>query len=99
MEERLPTAALTLSQVDALLAVPNVADPLGVRDRAMLELCYSCGLRRSELYCLELTDLNPKRRTLTIRQLQEVHARCHPSATLPIPHNPQKQAFVPPPKE
>jgi hypothetical protein len=33
-EKRLPTAALALSQVDALLAVPNVADPLGVGDRA-----------------------------------------------------------------
>ena len=68
MEERLPTAALTLTQVVALLAVPNVADPLGVRDRAMLELFNSCGLRRAELCRLELTDLNPERRTLTIRR-------------------------------
>jgi len=68
MEKRLPTAALTLSQVEALLAVPNVADPLGVRDRAMLELFYSCGLRRAELCRLELTDLNTERRTLTIRR-------------------------------
>lgn len=68
MEKRLPTAALTLTQVEALLAVPNVADPLGVRDRAMLELFYSCGLRRAELCRLELTDLNTERRTLTIRR-------------------------------
>jgi integrase/recombinase XerD len=68
MEKRLPTAALTLSQVEALLAVPNVADPLGVRDRAMLELFYSCGLRRAELCRLELTDLHTERRTLTIRR-------------------------------
>ena len=68
MEKRLTTGTLTLSQVEALLAVPNVADPLGVRDRAMLELFYSCGPRRAELCRLELTDLNPERRTLTIRR-------------------------------
>ena len=38
MEKRLPTQALTLAQVDRLLAVPDVADPLGLRDRAMLEV-------------------------------------------------------------
>jgi integrase/recombinase XerD len=68
MEKRLPTQALSLAQVEALLAVPNVVDPLGVRDRAMLELFYSCGLRRAELCRLELSDLNPERRTLTIRK-------------------------------
>jgi integrase/recombinase XerD len=68
MEKRLPTAALTLSQVEALLAVPNVADPLGVRDRAMLEVFYSTGLRRSELCRLELSGLNAERGTLTIRR-------------------------------
>lgn len=68
LEKRLPTAALTLTQVETLLAVPNVADRLGVRDRAMLELFYSCGLRRAELCRLELTDLNTERRTLTIRR-------------------------------
>jgi len=68
MEKRLPTTALTLRQVDALLAVPNITDPLGVRDRAMLELFYSCGLRRAELCHLEMADLNAERRTLTIRR-------------------------------
>ncbi len=48
--------------------MPNVADPLGVRDRALLELFYSCGLRRAELCRLELTDLNTERRTLTIQR-------------------------------
>jgi integrase/recombinase XerD len=67
MEKRLPTTALSLSQMAALLAVPNVTDPLGVRDRAMLELFYSCGLRRAELCRLELSSLNSERRTLTVR--------------------------------
>jgi len=45
-----------------------VRDLLGVRDRAMLEVLYSTGIRRSELTALELTDLNPERQTLQIRQ-------------------------------
>src|SRR5580658_4867112 len=37
MEKRLPQEVLTLTEVERLLAVPDVNDPLGVRDRAMLE--------------------------------------------------------------
>jgi integrase/recombinase XerD len=68
MEKRLPTQALTLAQVDRLLAVPDVADPLGVRDRAMLQVFYSTGIRRAELCSLEMADVNPERGTLTVRR-------------------------------
>jgi len=68
MEKRLPGAALTLAQIEALLTVPSVADPLGIRDRAMLELFYSCGLRRTELCRLELPDFNADRRTIHVRR-------------------------------
>ena len=68
MEKRLPTQALTLAQVDRLLAVPDVADPLGVRDRAMLEVFYASGIRRAELCSLEMADVNPERGTLTVRR-------------------------------
>ena len=68
MEKRLPTAALSLAQVETLLAVPNIADPLGVRDRAMLELFYSTGVRRAELCRLELADVNSERQTLNVRR-------------------------------
>jgi integrase/recombinase XerD len=66
MEKRLPQEALTPGELDRLLSIPNVADPLGVRDRAMLELFYSCGLRRAELCQLQLADLNAERRTLRV---------------------------------
>ena len=68
MEKRLPEAALTLSQTAALLAVPNINDALGMRDRAILELFYSTGLRRSELCRLEAPDFNAERRTLHVRK-------------------------------
>jgi integrase/recombinase XerD len=67
-EKKLPYEVLTLSQVEKLLAVPDVRDPLGVRDRTLLELFYSTGIRRTELCRLDLPDLNPERRTLHVRQ-------------------------------
>jgi integrase/recombinase XerD len=66
-EKRLPQEVLSLAGVEKLLAIPDVTDPLGVRDRTMLELFYSTGLRRAELCRLELPDLNTDRRTLHVR--------------------------------
>ena len=66
-ESRLPPDALTNQQVASLLAVPDVSDPLGVRDRAMLEVFYSTGLRRGELARLCIEDLNHERATLRVR--------------------------------
>lgn len=67
-EKRLPKEPLGRHQVESVIAVPDITDPLGIRDRAMLELFYSAGLRRSELARLDAHDLNRERRTLQIRQ-------------------------------
>jgi len=67
-EKRLPKEPLGLEQIKSILGVPDISDPLGIRDRAMLELFYSAGLRRSELAKLHLEDLNRERQTLQIRQ-------------------------------
>jgi len=48
---------LSLEEVDRLLAQPDLGDVVGVRDRAMIELLYSCGLRVSELCGVRLADL------------------------------------------
>jgi integrase/recombinase XerD len=48
---------LSVQEVEALLAAPNVDQPLAWRDRALLELAYGAGLRVSELCGLALTDL------------------------------------------
>ena len=48
---------LTEAQVESLLAAPAVETPLGLRDRAMLELMYASGLRVSELVTLKTVHL------------------------------------------
>lgn len=67
-EKRLPEQALSLHQVRQIFNIPDLLDPLGIRDRAILELFYSSGLRRSELARLELTDLNQDRQVLQVRK-------------------------------
>ncbi|GAA1144291.1 site-specific tyrosine recombinase XerD [Microbacterium oxydans] len=53
---RLPKA-LTIEQVERLLAAPSPEDPLGIRDRALLELLYATGARVSEAIDLDVDDL------------------------------------------
>tara|TARA_Y100000590_G_scaffold431448_1_gene546265 strand:- start:25703 stop:26605 length:903 start_codon:yes stop_codon:yes gene_type:complete len=49
---------LSEEEVEKLISSPNTKEPLGLRDRAMLELLYACGLRISELINLDLLNLN-----------------------------------------
>ncbi|MGJ7903510.1 site-specific tyrosine recombinase XerD [Lysobacter sp. 1R34A] len=58
--------ALAESQIEALLAAPVVDEPLGLRDRAMLELMYASGLRVSELVNLPSTAVNLRQGVLRV---------------------------------
>lgn len=56
--------ALSEADVEALLAAPDIGDPLGLRDRAMLEVLYACGLRVTELISLSLDQINTRQGVL-----------------------------------
>ena len=49
---------LTMEEIDSLLAQPDLAKAMGMRDRAMLEMIYASGLRVSELIHLKLADVH-----------------------------------------
>ena len=57
---------LTESQVEALLAAPDVSMALGVRDRTMLELMYASGLRVSELVSLKVFNVGLNENVLRV---------------------------------
>jgi integrase/recombinase XerD len=67
LPQRLPQSVLTSLEAERVLATPSLETPLGLRDRAVLELLYSSGLRRSELIALDLADLDRTRGVLLIR--------------------------------
>jgi integrase/recombinase XerD len=64
---RLPTV-LTKEQAQLVLQQANVEKPTGLRDRAILEMFYSTGMRRMELLGLSLFDLDRNLGVLTIRE-------------------------------
>lgn len=66
MTRKLPRV-LSVNQVDSLLAAIDTTKPLGVRDRALYELIYSCGLRISEACSLLLSNLHFKERFIVVR--------------------------------
>jgi len=65
---RLPKAILSANETEKVLERPDLNDPTGLRDRAILEVFYSCGIRRRELAELKLYSVDADRRTLMIRQ-------------------------------
>lgn len=69
LQSQLPEECLTPEQITRVLSsVGTGGDLLEIRDRAILELFYSTGIRRSELARLECGDIAPERRTLRVRQ-------------------------------
>jgi len=57
LSRRLPKV-LSLEEIERLLKAPNLQEPLGFRDRTMLEVLYATGMRVSELVSVKLSDLN-----------------------------------------
>jgi integrase/recombinase XerD len=67
-EHRLPPATLTVEEVEAIMALPDTNTIFGLRDRAILEVFYSTGIRRAELMALRVRDVDKARGTLFICQ-------------------------------
>lgn len=63
----LPKVVLSVAQVKRLMAQPDVSAVTGARDRAMLEVLYSTGMRRMELVQLSVSDIELETRTVAIR--------------------------------
>ena len=64
--ERKVPAHLSIDEMTRLLEMPDPSDPLGCRDRAILELFYASGLRLSELVGLDLDDVNLRARMVRV---------------------------------
>ena len=69
-EKRLPRHLLTIAEVEQIINAIDTTDPtgLGLRDRTMLEILYSTGMRRAELVNLRIDDVDLERGTILIRQ-------------------------------
>ena len=65
--QRLPRFSLSEQEVVAIIEAPNVRTPLGIRDRAIMEVFYSTGIRNTELAHLKIEDVNFARRELAVR--------------------------------
>ena len=64
----LPRHVLSEPDVGKLLAAPSAATPLGLRDRAIVALLYSTGLRRAELSALDINDVDLTGLTVFVRR-------------------------------
>jgi len=65
---RLPKGVITNDQVMRWLRSPDLSTPTGFRDRAIIEVLYSCGLRGIELCNLTAYDIDPKDHTARVNQ-------------------------------
>jgi integrase/recombinase XerD len=57
---------LNATEVERLLLQPDLTDPMGLRDRALIEVLWSTGLRRAEVLALTLHDLDPLRQVVRV---------------------------------
>lgn len=64
----LPQTILTQKEAQRLMDAPELKSPIGYRDKAILEVVYSTGIRVSELFHLKVSDFDPKNQTLFVRE-------------------------------
>jgi integrase/recombinase XerD len=67
VQRYLPRAVLTVAEVEAVMSIPNLGEPRGVRDRAIMEVLYSTAMRGAELAGLAVDDLDIANETVLIR--------------------------------
>ena len=79
-EKRLPDNILTPDEVEAVFAAPDTSKLLGLRDRAILEVLYTTGMRRAELCQLRTFDVDYKRRLIMVRKGKGRKDRIVPAA-------------------
>ena len=66
VEKPLPTF-LNKNEATRLLDAPDTGEPAGLRDRAILEILYSCGVRLAEIQGMNLGDIYPERQEILVR--------------------------------
>jgi len=67
-EKHLPRHVLSSKEAEQVINLPDATTVLGIRDRAVLEVLYSTGIRRGEIVRLGIYDIESERGTLMIRQ-------------------------------
>ncbi len=83
-EKKLPQV-LSGQEIELLLAQPNITEPKGCRDKAMLELLYATGIRASELINLNIKDINLRSGVLYCRGTKGVRPiPVYPSAVVAV---------------
>ncbi|MEA9393571.1 site-specific tyrosine recombinase XerC [Acerihabitans sp. TG2] len=68
LERHLPRHILSVEDVEQVLSLPDLSTTQGIRDRTLMELLWSSGLRRSEVARLDLYSVDRRRKTVTVRQ-------------------------------
>ena len=83
-EKRTIGTVLTINEMKALLSQPNLSLPTQIRDRAIMEVLYSTGIRINELLCLQVYDADLKDQVLFIRKGKGKRQRVVPLGTIAV---------------
>lgn len=76
-----PRSYLSYAQVRFLLELPDLATPRGLRDRALLEMAYGSGLRKGELFALDLQHVDLTAGQVHIEESKSCYSRIVPLTT------------------